>query len=242
MEVNDNETETHQFEEDGELIQMEINDGGAAAAEFASESSGSESDSDEELDQNPSRDEQTEDTEAQTSDGNSDSEMRQEPGTSATDKSGVKEKWPIKVKSQRKSVEEKLDNLNNTLEVMKEFFLNSGMVGQPSTSQEKPKRNQGGGDRGNMTCIPTNSDTTIYNNVLNQVGEDESEDVDPEITFKQTEISGNDNRLRESSSSEDRIDTSDELMDVDVDVHDKFIADCEMEANQKRSLQAEANR
>ena len=116
------------------------------------------------------------------------------------------------------------------------------MVGQPSTSQEKPKRNQGGGDRGNMTCIPTNSDTTIYNNALNQVGEDESEDVDPEITFKQTEISGNDNRLRESSSSEDRIDTSDELMDVDVDVHDKFIADCEMEANRKRSLQVEANR
>ena len=75
LEANDNEIETHQFKEDGELIQMEINDGGAAAAEFASESSASESDSDEELDQNPSRDEQTEDTEAQTSDGDSDSEM-----------------------------------------------------------------------------------------------------------------------------------------------------------------------
>ena len=34
--INEN-TEIAQFEEDGDLIQMEINDGGAAAAEFASE-------------------------------------------------------------------------------------------------------------------------------------------------------------------------------------------------------------
>ena len=35
--LHDPHTEVFQFEEEGEIIQMEINDGGAAAAEFASE-------------------------------------------------------------------------------------------------------------------------------------------------------------------------------------------------------------
>ena len=48
------------------------------------------------------------------------------------------------------------------------------------------------------------------------------------------------NQKRESSSSDDQddhIDTSDELIDMDMDLNDKFIADCEAEANRrKRSL------
>ena len=35
--VDNSQTELHQFEEDGEDIQMEINDGGAARVEFGSE-------------------------------------------------------------------------------------------------------------------------------------------------------------------------------------------------------------
>ena len=35
--LHDPHTEVFQFEEEGEIIQMEINDGSAAAAEFASE-------------------------------------------------------------------------------------------------------------------------------------------------------------------------------------------------------------
>ena len=37
VEVDNTETEMHEFLEDGEIIQMEINDGGAATAEFASD-------------------------------------------------------------------------------------------------------------------------------------------------------------------------------------------------------------
>ena len=44
---------------------------------------------------------------------------------------------------------------------------------------------------------------------------------------------------RDSSSSEEHIDSSEELIDIDMDVHDKFIADCAAEAtaakNRKRS-------
>ena len=45
--VDQNNSEVHEFEEDGEHIQMETNDGGAAAAEFSSDPE-SENDSEEE--------------------------------------------------------------------------------------------------------------------------------------------------------------------------------------------------
>ena len=59
--------------------------------------------------------------------------------------------------------------------------------------------------------------------------------VDSEITFGLENKQGDagTHQHRDSSSSEDRIDTSDELMEVDI--NDQFIADCAAEANHKRS-------
>ena len=55
--------------------------------------------------------------------------------------------------------------------------------------------------------------------------------VDPEITFK---IDDKSKEHRNSSSSEEHIDTSDELMEVDLDINDRFIADCQEEANRQQ--------
>ena len=71
------------------------------------------------------------------------------------------------------------------------------------------------------------SDTTIYNNILNKMPQREDEiQVDAEITFNRS-------KFRESSSSEDQIDTSDDLMETDV--NDKFIAECAAEVEKGRS-------
>ena len=78
----------------------------------------------------------------------------------------------------------------------------------------------------------TSSETTIYQDVLQEEPEPDISDNedDPEITFKVGQ-----KKLRESSSSDDRIDTSDELMEIDVgNVNDQFIADCASDAKRRR--------
>ena len=50
-------------------------------------------------------------------------------------------------------------------------------------------------------------------------------EVDQEVSFKVENIN-------DSTSSEDKIDTSDEL--IEMDQHDCFIADCQVEARQQR--------
>ena len=66
------------------------------------------------------------------------------------------------------------------------------------------------------------------------------ESVDSEIMFK---VSGNDKLgNRESSSSDERGDTSDELIgDIEGDVHESFIADCAAEAH-RRSTSSDQSR
>ena len=79
---------------------------------------------------------------------------------------------------------------------------------------------------------------TIYHNALNRVVEPYTwVEVDPEISFKNMgQVHTNQDFVekanRDSSSSDEQIDTSDEMMEVggDVDIHDKFIADCAAEA------------
>ena len=163
-EVDDFITEVHQFEEDGELIQMEINDGGASVAEFESDpgpetESETESDSDGEPHCESAAEEIVEESESK-----SDSEV---DSTKAPDKQDKTVKSNKGTKSQQKSMEDKLDNLSSTLEVMKDFFLNSGMLNNSKRDQgNTPKKRQGGGDRGKTNPLGSNSETTIYRNAL----------------------------------------------------------------------------
>lgn len=81
--------------------------------------------------------------------------------------------------------------------------------------------------------LTSNSETTIYKNAVDQVldkGTDEQQyehmEVDSEINFKLKRLPD-----RESTSSEDQIDTSDELLEVDISK--QFIADCAAEAKRR---------
>ena len=145
----------------------------------------------------------------------------------------------------RQSVEQRLDQMSDTLAVMKEFFMtkmkSDGENKMVSLNEKRtaPKEKQStdcNKDKG--TAIESTSETTVYHNALNKLSETEVI-VDPEITFRINETNEKDQHCN-SSSSEERIDTSDELMDVDIDqnpLNERFIADCEAEACRKKEDQ-----
>ena len=79
-----------------------------------------------------------------------------------------------KQKDKRQSVEDRLDNLSDTLLAMKELLVHKGLVeGIP------PK------DTGNVgTTEKSTSDTTIYQNALEKLTDQNTQVVvDPEILF-----------------------------------------------------------
>ena len=151
-------TETHQFEEDGDLIQMEINDGGAAAAEFGSEPETANDEATE------SESELSDQETAEGSDTPEDQEhnltsVTRSPVTSTSGARNHLDQDLLAVEIQhRESLKSKLENMNSTLEVMKDFFL-SGSFGENGNR----KKNQGGGDRarGKSIAADSNSETTI---------------------------------------------------------------------------------
>ena len=161
----------------------------------------------------------------------------------------MKKRKPKQAKK-RCSVEERLDTMSSTLMAMKDLLVQNGIVipsdrCTPTTSSGKKKAVGSGKNTSNQS----GSETTIYQNALDKI-ETRSEIVDSEITFKVKENQALqpadcpvDNK-RDSSSSEERIDTSDELMDVNlaIDLNEKFIADCAQEAenSRKRSYPEEA--
>ena len=58
--------------------------------------------------------------------------------------------------------------------------------------------------------------------------------VDEEIAFKKSSV----NKNRDSSSSDEKMDTSDEIADIEIELNDMnehFIADCKQEAKRRRS-------
>ena len=123
--------------------------------------------------------------------------------------------------------------MSSTLEVMQEFFLSQNAKTTPTKGEERSKNSTGKHFTQN-----TNSDTTKYKNALDSgINANENIDDDLEITFKvrqQPDDEFNKSVHRNSSSSEDRIDTSDELMEVDVNINEQFIADCRAEAEATR--------
>ena len=93
---------------------------------------------------------------------------------------------------------------------------------KPDAGNNKPKA------PGEQDLISANSQTTIYRNALEHLGE-ETEEHDPEVTFNLSK------QNRESTSSEEHIDTSDELIDMDTVMSERFIADCTKEAKGRKT-------
>ena len=153
-------------------------------------------------------------------------------------------------RKEKQSVAERLDKMSHMLEDMRRFFQkyvpSEDDDQQPSTSaahKDKPykasKKGELTEDNSNQTLPASNSDTTIYQGVLSKLNDSNvNEDnriviVDPKISFKKnakvTEVNKND-----STSSDDRIDTSDELLEIDSEISERFIADYAAEAKRKK--------
>ena len=114
----------------------------------------------------------------------------------------------------------------------------------PSTSRDQSKMKK---RQGNLSSGSVLTDTTIYQNALDQNEEQQRTiEGDPEISFKiksvkttqgqSDQFDQEGQKRRESSSSEDQVNTSEELMEIDMDINDHFIADCAAEAARGRNL------
>ena len=211
---------------------MEITDGGQAAQEYQSDYDDEvdyEGESNGEDNEQQLRESQSEE-EGLVSDSEEDLEQpRAKIKSKVVDKRKVIETSMGDVR--RQSVEQQLSSMSSTLEVMKDFFNKSGMMNPEGQPQNRtPKK---GGNKSDIS----HSEMTVYRNAL-QHDKSHQVVVDSEITFKVTEDKQQ-NELRQSSSSEDRIDTSDEMMEVDqdLDFNDRFIADCAEEAARRKRNQ-----
>ena len=148
-------------------------------------------------------------------------------------------------KKKRESLQAKLDDVSSTLKVMQEMMIKKGFFhdedqdersrktdrGQKKKKQDKHESGKSISNESNAQCF-SHLETTIYkevlvlegNNSILQPPEDRESDrievVDKEISFHI--------KRKDSTSSDDQIDTSDELLDVD-----KFIADCQEDARRR---------
>ena len=127
-------------------------------------------------------------------------------------------------------MEQKLDTLSSALQNMQDMILKKGILAEGQQLHKDKAR-----EKGKQINSDAESETMIYYNAVPKADSQQLNDgvqvnevnVDREILFRIRE-------KRDSSSSEERIDTSDELMDLknenttkNVDPHIKFIAECQ---------------
>ena len=228
---------TSMFEEDGNEVAMEIqadkdvSDGEDKDQSFADDSNSELESDDGEI---SDREESNDDNENEEQHLTNQQELSNEEAISDSEDEKLAQKKAEKQqrrqarKERRESMENKLDSLTSSVQVMQELMMKSGYghqeAMQPSTSSKPRKTGKNGcNQKDSSDQIEALSKTTIYKDAVRK----QMEVDDPEITF-------NFNK-RDSSSSEDRIDTSDELMEIDV--NDQFIADCAQQAEKQQQQQ-----
>ena len=203
MADSDNQNEKVQFREDGDLIVMEINDGGAAAAEFASETEDNSDDSESEMDETSDDGTMSEGEIPDDGDGESQDEQ---PITTASDseidnpsqdqyqegRQTYRHEKKKRKKDKRKSMEDKIDTMSNTLLAWQEIMMKNGLLNKEATDgSKKNKEKRDVNHTGELGLTETNSETTIYRNILDKQVAREI-DVDSEIMFRVKQINGKD--------------------------------------------------
>ena len=136
-------------------------------------------------------------------------------------------------------MEAKMESITYTLKAMQDLVQKKGIFDDKQshgkkTKDKMKKRKTGEEDRCDSSML-TNSDTTIYQNVLKEASSEVQDmmSVDNEITFYSP-----DKVRRGSSFSDDQVNTSDEVMEIDCD---KFIAECQAEAERSRHQSQEGH-
>ena len=112
--------------------------------------------------------------------------------------------------------------INETVKTLQTVVMSSGVF-----KENNQKGNQTRGKKSKVTAVSrlpfSNSATTIYQGLLEKQGQPEQSIIEEKVD---DEISFNLRRNRGSTSSEDRVNTSDELLNIDCE---KFIAECQVE-------------
>ena len=118
-------------------------------------------------------------------------------------------------KNKRQSMKEKIDMISCALSSLQDIMLKKGFL-EDGQSLEGKKLAKGSTERGKDQADLDNSvsETTIYRSAVEKednppIAEFEKVDVDSEITLKLK-------KLRDSTSSEEPIDTSDEMIDFEM--------------------------
>ena len=146
-------------------------------------------------------------------------------------------------KGKRLSVEEKIDDLSSSILNLQQIMEKQGIFnGKLNNKKQKCKVREGKQDRKSLDdegeiLSQSDSETTVYKAAIVMENDKHVDQDDPEISFKLSK--GNDNlqQRRESSSSDDQIDTSDELLDVET-----FIAECQENAKKTQGETLRAGR
>ena len=119
------------FEEDSEMIDMETTDGGRAADEFKSDEDGElsseESDIEQEDEEESQHDTSYYETEEDAADVSVGSMQEQDSGSDSEHECIRPPKWKKSTKT-RRSVEDKLDDLSNSMKVMQALLQNQGII------------------------------------------------------------------------------------------------------------------
>ena len=138
-------------------------------------------------------------------------------------------------------MQSQLRDLSSTLTTLKKMMFDKGFFDTDDCDKSKKGKRPAIGVNGTIlhsnknnkdtegilvpdqTC--TGSETTIYKNAVEFQENEELINVDQEVSFRMKK------KNRESSSSEEPIDTSDEIMEIDI--NEQFIADCAEEHRRK---------
>ena len=170
-------------------------------------------------------------------------------GDSNSDREESPPRKVIKRKKQN-SLQAKFDDVSSTLKVMQEMMFKKGFFAEEKSNDDKegpqkPDRNkqnnvskgeriQNTTENNSMSQTQFNSEMTIYREAVLPEQPNVFDDIPTDCTDKELvqvidkEISFH-IKKKDSTSSDDQIDTSDELLDVD-----KFIADCQEDARRSR--------
>ena len=206
------------FNEDDEFVEMEAEGNITCDGEIDSEVSDGDNDNSD-VEHETSSDQVVDETQEFSNQSRDDHDVSPE-----VDHRIVK-KWKKQEKERhRASMEAKLDSLTSSLQVMQDLMVKKGIIGEAANREKQD---------GKEKQLDDMSETTVYCNAVLQLDKTKHVDqlqVDREISFKITE-------KRDSSSSEDRIDTSDELMEIEDGFNEtktqqtnidpeKFIVEC----------------
>ena len=135
-------------------------------------------------------------------------------------------------------MEMKLDTLSNSVMEMQKLIRAQGLLGTDDKVVSRKKGEE------QLQSRSLESDTTIYENAVKKIIVDAESEITFQLKDRQTEqINENENNnnsnRQDSLGSDNQIDTSDDLLDnneiANDDMHNRFIAECQAEAERWRS-------